>query len=55
VWDERRVLPGYAQDFCALLAAHMRKLYPTPHLPAPTMGGKAKKPRGRPKGNARIK
>jgi DNA-binding transcriptional LysR family regulator len=25
VWDKRRVLPRYAQDFCELLAARMRK------------------------------
>jgi DNA-binding transcriptional LysR family regulator len=28
VWDRRRALPRYAQDFCQLLAAHMRKLFP---------------------------
>ena len=28
VWDKRRTLPRYAQDFCGLLAAHMRKLFP---------------------------
>ena len=26
VWDKRRVLPRYAQEFCELLAAHMRGL-----------------------------
>ena len=26
MWDSRRVLPRYAQDFCALLATHMRSL-----------------------------
>ncbi|HET7166131.1 MAG TPA: LysR family transcriptional regulator [Pseudolabrys sp.] len=26
MWDSRRVLPRYARDFCALLAAHMRTL-----------------------------
>ena len=29
VWDKRRVLPRYAQDFCELLAAHMRKQLPS--------------------------
>ncbi|MGE5793094.1 MAG: LysR family transcriptional regulator [Bacteroidota bacterium] len=28
VWDKRRVLPRYAADFSALLAAHMRELRP---------------------------
>jgi len=30
VWDKRRALPRYARDFCDLLAAHMRKLFPLP-------------------------
>ena len=30
VWDKRRVLPRYASDFSELLAAHMRKVYPSP-------------------------
>lgn len=55
VWDQRRALPRYAQDFSKLLAAHMRKLYPTPHRPEPPIAGKAKRPRGQLKGNARIK
>ena len=28
VWDNRRVLPHYAKEFCESLAAHMRKLLP---------------------------
>ena len=28
VWDKRRVLPRYAQDFCELLATHMRERFP---------------------------
>ena len=28
VWDQRRALPRYAQDFCDTLAAHMRELRP---------------------------
>lgn len=55
VWDQRRALPRYAQDFSELLAAHVRKLYPTLHPPAPTKGRKAKRPRGRPKSEAHIK
>ena len=47
VWDKRRVLPRYAQDFCELLAAHMRKLFPIRHLSAPKVDGAAKKSRGR--------
>jgi DNA-binding transcriptional LysR family regulator len=31
VWDKRRVLPRYAKDFCELLAAHMRELFPITH------------------------
>jgi DNA-binding transcriptional LysR family regulator len=27
-WDKRRTLPRYAQDFCKLLAAHIRKVAP---------------------------
>jgi len=28
LWDRRRVLPPYAKDFCASLAAHMREVFP---------------------------
>jgi LysR family nitrogen assimilation transcriptional regulator len=28
VWNKRRPLPQYAQDFCRLLADHIRKLFP---------------------------
>ena len=34
VWDNRRALPRYAQDFCEELAAHMRKLFPITQFPA---------------------
>jgi DNA-binding transcriptional LysR family regulator len=51
VWDKRRALPRYAQDFCELLAAHMRKLFPIRPLSAPKLDGAAKKSRGR----ARLK
>jgi DNA-binding transcriptional LysR family regulator len=33
VWDKRRVLPRYTQDFCKLLAAHMRELFPITRAP----------------------
>lgn len=57
VWDKRRALPRYAQDFCELLAAHMRKLFPTKPLSAPKVDGAGKKPRGstRRAGAVRIK
>jgi len=29
VWDKRRVLPRYAEDFCRSLAAHMREFVPS--------------------------
>jgi DNA-binding transcriptional LysR family regulator len=28
LWDKRRVLPAYAEDFCHSLAAYMREIYP---------------------------
>jgi DNA-binding transcriptional LysR family regulator len=27
LWDKRRSLPAYAEDFCAMLAAHMREIF----------------------------
>jgi DNA-binding transcriptional LysR family regulator len=50
VWDKRRVLPRYAQDFCELLAAHMRKLFPTTQLSAPKAS-----PQKRSRGRTRLK
>jgi DNA-binding transcriptional LysR family regulator len=47
VWDKRRVLPRYAQDFCESLAAHMRKLFPITTISARKADGAAKKRRGR--------
>ncbi len=47
VWDKRRMLPRYAQDFCELLAAHMHKLFPTRQLSARKAGGAARKSRDR--------
>ena len=57
VWDKRRVLPRYAQDFCELLAAHMRKLFPIRPLSAPKVDGMGNKPRSRARhtGAVRIK
>jgi DNA-binding transcriptional LysR family regulator len=56
VWDKRRVLPRYAQDFCESLAAHMRKLFLT-RRSARKIDGAAKKPGGRArrKGTAPVK
>jgi LysR family nitrogen assimilation transcriptional regulator len=31
VWDRRRLLPRYGQDFCKLLAEHMHALFPIRH------------------------
>jgi DNA-binding transcriptional LysR family regulator len=28
LWDNRRLLPPYAKDFCELLAAHVREIFP---------------------------
>jgi DNA-binding transcriptional LysR family regulator len=44
VWDRRRVLPRYTQDFCELLAAHMRELFPITQASA--TDGVARKSRG---------
>jgi len=57
VWDKRRLLPHYAQDFCKLLAAHMRKLFAIRRPSAPKVDGGAKKSRrrARHKGAVRIK
>jgi len=57
VWDKRRALPRYAQDFCELLAAHMRKLFPIKPLSAPKSDGVEKIHRGRARhtGAVRIK
>ena len=31
VWDKRRLLPPYAEDFCQSLAAYMREVFPISH------------------------
>ena len=33
VWDRRRLLPPYAEDFCHSLAAYMREVFPISHPP----------------------
>jgi DNA-binding transcriptional LysR family regulator len=43
-WDKRRPLPRYATDFCAMLAAHMREVFP---ISKPTKF--ARTPRARPR------
>jgi DNA-binding transcriptional LysR family regulator len=35
VWAKRRVLPPYARDFCEMLAAHMREVFPISRPSAP--------------------
>jgi hypothetical protein len=47
VWDKRRALPRYAKDFCELLAAHMRKIFPNHRLSTTKADGPLKTPRGR--------
>jgi DNA-binding transcriptional LysR family regulator len=44
VWDKRRTLPRYAQDFCESLAVHMRKIFSKHRLNA---GNQLEVPRGR--------
>jgi LysR family nitrogen assimilation transcriptional regulator len=43
LWDKRRALPPYAEDFCQLLAAYMREVFPisqpSARTPAPTRRG----------------
>jgi DNA-binding transcriptional LysR family regulator len=48
-WDKRRALPRFAQDFCELLAAHMRKISPHSRRSAPWSERTTKRPRARPK------
>jgi DNA-binding transcriptional LysR family regulator len=52
-WDKRRVLPRHTEDFCALLAAHMRELFPTTHPSASKVGAQRTDLRGRARRNAR--
>jgi DNA-binding transcriptional LysR family regulator len=39
VWDKRRELPRYVQDFCETLAAHMRELSAVTRQPVPKLDG----------------
>jgi DNA-binding transcriptional LysR family regulator len=43
VWDKRRILPPYAKDFCELLAAHMREVFPISQPSAPRVKRAAKR------------
>ena len=45
VWDKRRVLPRYAQEFAESIAAHARKLSPITPLSAPVADGATKRRR----------
>jgi len=45
VWDKRRLLPRYAQDFAELVAAHASKLFPITPLSVPVADGATKKRR----------
>jgi DNA-binding transcriptional LysR family regulator len=45
VWDKRRLLPRYAQDFAELVAAHASKLFPITPLSAPVADGATKRRR----------
>lgn len=42
VWDKRRALPRYAEDFSQSLSAHMRELFPVTSMPGPRAGRRAK-------------
>jgi DNA-binding transcriptional LysR family regulator len=43
VWDKRRTLPRYAQDFCETLATHMHKIFPMTQRSARKAGGHGRK------------
>ena len=43
VWDKRRELPRYVQDFCKTLAAHMRELASVARQPVPKLDGPNKR------------
>jgi DNA-binding transcriptional LysR family regulator len=45
VWDKRRELPRYAQDFAELIAAHARKLFPVTPPSAPVADDTSKRRR----------
>ncbi len=43
VWDKRRELPRYVQDFCETLAAHMRERSSITRQPVPKLDGPNKR------------
>jgi DNA-binding transcriptional LysR family regulator len=45
-WDKRRTIPRYMQDFCVMIADHMREVLPTTARPGPH-NGRAELPRTR--------
>jgi hypothetical protein len=45
-WDKRRPLPRYATDYCAMLAAYMREVFPISRPTEPSPAG-ARRKRGR--------
>jgi DNA-binding transcriptional LysR family regulator len=47
VWDQRRALPHFAEDFCELLAEHMRKASLDRQQSAPRVEGATTRERGR--------
>jgi DNA-binding transcriptional LysR family regulator len=55
LWDRRRVLPAYAEDFCQSLAAYMREVFPIsrPATPKARRGGPRKGATARRKKSAR--
>src|SRR3954447_23351008 len=44
LWDRRRALPPYAQDFCQSLAAYMREVFP---ISQPAVAKARPRPRAR--------
>jgi DNA-binding transcriptional LysR family regulator len=55
VWDKRRMLPRYAQDFCEMLAVHMREQLLVTRPSTSGVSGVARKPQARRKRPANIK
>jgi DNA-binding transcriptional LysR family regulator len=43
LWDRRRALPQYAKDFCEVLDAYMREVFPISRATRPKAGLKAKR------------
>jgi LysR family nitrogen assimilation transcriptional regulator len=46
-WDKRRSLPRFATDYCAMLAAYMRRTFPITRPTRPVMAGKKRNHRSR--------